>query len=324
MSFLQLAAKTIERFRLFDIGCAGGIDPIWRLFPLQAIAVDASASECRNLAERETNPEVSYVAAFVESKSGAPPFVVRLWDRLSSKLAMDLKMNRLKTTEAKIRHNAWEATELAERVVSAADLLRERGWDSFDYLKLDVDGPDFDILRSINLDGVLAAHLEVNFIGTADPNDHSFHNTDRHMRQQGFALFKLQTRTYSSKALPARFAIDTPAQTVSGRVFQGDAFYARDAVEQPTADPLKLASILSAWELPDCAAEILLEFRDRLPIDVDLGLDLLAAQMQGDSAMKYREYIAEFMEQSPRFYPPVMDRPEPAFWQRLRSRRYYR
>ena len=62
-----------ERFRLLDVGCSGGIDPVWRAFEprLQALGIDASESECRRLALHERNPEVSYVAAFV-SRSGKP------------------------------------------------------------------------------------------------------------------------------------------------------------------------------------------------------------------------------------------------------------
>jgi hypothetical protein len=71
----------------------------------------------------------------------------------------------------------------------------------------------------------------------------------------------------------------------------------------------KLAAIFSVWNQPDAAAELLLEFRQKLQglFDVDLGLELLAGQAQpGDRpALPYREYIAAFEADSPRFYPPT-------------------
>ena len=78
--------------------------------------------------------------------------------------------------------------------------------------------------------GVIAVQLEVNFLGTDQPDEHTFHNTDRFMRGQGFDLLRLDVRNCSSRALPARYIWPTPAETVSGRPFQGEAYYARDVL----------------------------------------------------------------------------------------------
>ena len=340
-----------ERFRLLDIGCAGGIDHRWRTFGprLQALGIDASAVECRRLATLEQSPDVSYLAAFV-SGSAKRPFdasaeshrrLLAIFDRLSVRHMLEIRSSRLRGApiDEKVRHNVWDAADLADagKPVSAPDLLAERGWTGLDYLKIDVDGADFEILRSFDgrFDalGVLAVELEVNFVGTGTSDEHSFHNTDAFMRRQGFELFRLDNRTYSTRALPARFTYRHPAQTVSGRVFQGDAFYARDPAggrdrALAAAPLLKLAAIFSAWELPDCAAEILTAFGDRLAgsIDVDEALDRLAAQIQaGESHMlSYREYMAEFSREAARFFPPTSMPAKapvgpPTFRQRLRA-----
>ena len=351
--FVSAAARGLkdEKFRLLDIGCAGGLDHRWRTFGpgLKALGIDASAVECRRLAALEQNPDVCYVAAFVggaadrpfDASSASHRHLLGIFDRLSARHMLEIRLARLRGApiDEKVRHNFWDETDLADphKPISAAGLLAERGWTGLDYLKIDVDGADFEILRSFEgrLEGlgILAVELEVNFVGTGTSDEHSFHNTDAFMRRQGFELFRLDTRTYSSRALPARFTYPHPAQTVSGRVFQGDAFYARDPFggsdkAQGAAQLLKLAAIFSAWELPDCAAEILTAFRDRLAglIDVDDALDRLAAQIQaGDAdALSYREYIAEFSREAARFFPPV---PTPArgpvgpptFRQRLRA-----
>jgi len=118
---------------------------------------------------------------------------MRMRDRLSFMRTREIREARLKdaSTEEKLRHNAWEMTGLADprKPIVASDLLAQRGWTDLDYLKIDIDGGDFEILQSFTgrfdaLD-VLAVQLEVNFIGTGKPDEHSFHNTDRFMRGEG-------------------------------------------------------------------------------------------------------------------------------------------
>lgn len=324
-----------EKFRLLDIGCSGGIDPAWRAFEprLQVLGVDASETECRRLAELERNPDVSYVAAFV-SRSGKPidlsagpaaPLIMAMRDRLSFMRTREIREARLKqaSAEEKLRHNAWELTGLADpgKPVLITDLLAERDWTNLDYVKIDVDGADFEILQSLEgrfdtLD-VIAVQLEVNFVGTQDPQDHTFHNTDRFLRGQGFDLFRLDVRNFSTRALPARYIWPTPAETVSGRPFQGEAYYARDVLAARRAGAnrtfgaeklAKLAAVFSAWEVPDAAAELLIGRRDALftLLDIDAGLDLLAAQTQAARRrpLSYRAYMARFEADAPAFYRP--------------------
>lgn len=349
-SFPALIAEQLktERFRLLDIGCSGGIDPIWRAFEprLQALGIDASRSECQRLAGIERNPDVSYVAAFAARSADKPvdisagpaaPLIMRMRDRLSFMRTREIREHRLKgaSTEEQFRHNAWEMTGLADpaRPIVAPDLLAERGWTDLDYLKIDVDGADFEILKSFTgrFDslGVIAVQLEVNFVGTDQPDEHTFHNTDRFMRGQGFDLLRLDVRNFSSRALPAHYIWPTPAETVSGRPFQGEAYYARDVLAPhrlaagaslSVEKIAKLAAVFSAWQVPDAAAELLIGRRDTLAplFDIDAGLDLLAAQTQTQRSrpLPYREYMATFEADSPGFYRP--EGPVPT-WERLKS-----
>jgi hypothetical protein len=331
-TFAALVASGLraERFSLLDAGCAGGIESCWRAFEprLRAIAIDASAAECARLRGLEGNPEIEYIAAFVGRSANskvdlvagqASPLILRIRERLSFMRTREIRAARLSkaTVEEKLRHNAWEMTELADPAspVVLPDLLVARGWTDLDYLKIDIDGADFDVLRSfdgqIDRLGILGVQLEVNFIGTDADNEHTFHNTDRFMRRQGFELFRLDVRTYSSRALPARYVWPTPAETLSGRPFQGEAYYARDLLadgrETASVEKLgKLMAIFSAWGVPDVAAELLQARREAAAsvLDVDRGLDLLAAQVQADRIRKldYRGHIREFEADVPSFY----------------------
>lgn len=343
--FAELVAASLrqEYFTLVDIGCAGGLDPAWRVFGkrFRAVGFDASVSECQQLIAVETNPGVKYIPGFVDV-SPAHPFAIRNWgkpdnnqspfSRLSVAWAMELRQERLKSASpSELRdHNAWNLTELADpaKPLFAPDVLKQDGYADVDLLKIDIDGLDFRVLNSF--DGlfdefrILALRLEVNFFGGVEDNLHTFHNTDRFMRARGFDLFYLDSRCYSARALPAKFAITAPAQTVSGRVFQGDAYYARDAASLHQREPTssfgaeklaKLAAIFSIWNQPDSAAELLVTFGDQLKslLDLDRALDLLAAQTQfGEQPLSYKRYMAKFGSDSPDFYPtPYVPPPQP-------------
>jgi hypothetical protein len=325
-----------ERFTFIDIGCSGGIDPAWRVFGerLRALAFDASLDECERLQREETHPDIRYIGGFVglssdhpfsQASAGKPASVRNPFTRTSAGWVYLRQQKRLgaSTLAEKLHLNAWRLTNLGDpnKPIIIPDILAELGWVDVDFLKIDIDGPDFQVLHSF--DGkfdrlnVLAARLEVNLCGGTDPTEHTFHNTDRFMRDRGFELLALDVRNYAMAALPAPFAITSAAQTLTGRPFQAEAFYARDPASpdwRPMGDSMsmeklaKLAAIFSVWGQPDGAAEILQQFEAKLRplIDIDIGLDLLAgeAQMSRAKALNYSEYMAAFESDAPSFYPP--------------------
>jgi FkbM family methyltransferase len=337
-SFVRCVADALteERFTLVDIGCSGGIDDLWRLYGdrLRAVAFDPNIDECARLEAQETNPGIKYVAAFVglrsdhpfaRQKTGKPHLGNNPWARLGIARTLQIRQEEIEnmSSEEKTKINAWTATRLADsnQPVYLPDFLSERQIDDIDFIKLDVDGPDFEILHSLEdvfADArVIGAGMEVNFVGSGAETDHTFHNTDRFMRKQGFDLFNLTVRRYSVAALPSRYLLAQPAQSELGRPLQGDALYIRDLCNPGQADfvanlspekLLKAAAIFAAFNLPDCAAEILLKFRAKLAsrCDVEKLLDILAAQVQrgAESVLSYKEYIAAFEKDQDLFYLP--------------------
>jgi hypothetical protein len=327
-AFTRLAAGALgaHRFRLLDIGCSGGLDPRWRAFGdrLQAIGIDASRGECTRLAKAEQLEGIEYVPAFVAGVADrkiddparqASPLILTIRERLSFMRTREIRAARLAAAEIeeKLRHNAWEMTELADegKPVLVPELLADRGWTDFDYLKIDIDGFDFEVLQTfdgrLGPAGVLGVQLEVNFVGTDNESDHTFHNTDRFMRRQGYELLRLDVRNYSSRALPGRYVWPTPAETLYGRPFQGEAWYARDfdGADLAADKLLKLAAIYSAIGVPDMAAELLLKRGAELAgFDTRHALDLLAAQAQPDQERKldYGRYMQGFEADSAGFY----------------------
>jgi len=334
---LVAGSLTSDRFTFIDVGCSGGIDPVWRLFGdrLRAVAFDASVDECERLTRAETHPDIKYIAGFVglspenpfaQYATGKPTFVRNFFPRTSAGRMYDLQQEQLKKASLaeKLHHNAWGMTQLADPNVPVVvpEVLKQLGWLDVDFLKIDIDGPDYLVLNSFDGQfdelGLLAARLEVNLAGGPGDWENTFHNTDRFMRARGFELWALDVRNYAMSALPSPFAITAPAQSVTGRPFQAEAFYARDPVGPHWAELgatlsaeklAKLAAIFSVWGQPDAAAELLLRFREKLAglFDVDLGIELLAGQAQAQSGanagMPYRNYIAEFEAAAPSFYP---------------------
>ena len=344
-AFANLVADNLrnERFTLVDLGCSGGIEPVWRLFGdrFRAVGFDASVAECRRLVAAETHPDVHYVAGFTDVppdhpfavlSEGKPDLSRSPWHRFSSARIMELRNQRLKTAtlHEQLQHNAWPMTELADpdKPVFVPQTLVDMGFTDVDLLKIDIDGADFRVLNSFDGHfermGLLALRMEVNLYGGPGDTIHTFNNTDRFMREHNYDLVGLESRRYSMRNLPSAFAITMPAQSISGRVFQAETYYVMDvaspdrreyAATLSSEKLAKLAAIFSLWRQPDGAAEILLVFRDRLSslFDVDAALDLLAAQTQTghDAPLSYRDYIAKFDSDSPDFYPKQPTPPPP-------------
>jgi hypothetical protein len=309
------AALAQDWFTLVDVGCGGGLPDAWRAFGprLRALGLDSDSHETDRLQALEANPQVRYRGALIEAGAVAEPGRSP-WPRLA-------------IAEWKARHAALPAhfggeapvaSVQAAKTIPLPQAIAEAGLDRVDFIKLDVDGPDFGILRT--LDGalgeleVLGVGVEVNFIGSGGPDENSFHNMDGWMRGQGLDLFDLSIRRYAMATLPGRTRLDYPAETHIGRPFQGDAVYLRDlcapqnaalAAGASAGRLLKLAALYSLFGLPDCAAEVLIVFRVRLEpqFDVAAGLDLLAAEAQaGDEApVGYERYMQAYAAEDPYF-----------------------
>lgn len=324
--------RRFEQFTLVDIGCSGGVAPAWRQLgdKLCGVGIDANPAEVARLAAAETNQRLRYIAGragadpgsdYAIRKGGMPDLVDNPWPRLSVQRALDLRAAQTAggpkpaaaygALPAPPEHGIAPAEPPAPDHIVAPAKLRELGVNDVDFLKIDVDGKDYEILQSFageyDAFGILAIGVEVNFFGVDDDLNNTFHNIDRLMRREGFDLFDLSFWRYSLAALPGRFIWGAPAATDFGRILQGDALYARDIGNWRRADfaqslngekLARLAFILAQFHLPDCAAEILLQRRAALAdvIDVDHALDALARQAgagtSGDG--RYETHIANF------------------------------
>lgn len=233
---------------------------------------------------------------------------------------MDVDPAEAERQRALQEQNLWAEAELADEAhqIVLPDYLRTRGVTDIDFLKIDVDGPDYDILytmsETLSSAQILGVSLEVNFNGSHLPHHHTFHNMDRFMRAHGFVLFALTVRTYSSAALPQPYEMPHPAQNIKGRPLQGDALYVRDfgsalpvseAEAVSDAKLAKTAALFAMFDLPAEGVEHLLRFKERLShlFDVDHAVELLTQESQRDEKTdwSYAEYMAAFDRGDPFF-----------------------
>ena len=336
--FTQMTRALVDRrvfgpapFILLDVGCSGGISPFWRVFEpsLVALGIDPVVRECERLNAKESNPNVRYRPMFaglpddhpfVRKRGDNGPWGGNPWNRLSSRLAADLLKATTKEEDKLAVFSDWQSSGLvdAKTRVGVDDLVQREKLSGLDFIKVDVDGYDLDVIlsaeNSTRDSPVLGYTLEVNFFGTPSDTDHTFHNTDRLMRQWGFDLFDLSLKRYSAAALPAPFECDGPSQTVFGRPYQGDAVYLRDpmatgarGVAQSTPlSPhklLKMACLFECFGLPDHAAEITAGNAHALS-DLCNPEDLLCtlAREVNPIVKSYSEYMAEFSADPTAFY----------------------
>lgn len=342
VSFVATALKN-DDFVLVDVGCGGGIDAAWRVFGdrLKAVGFDPNVDEIERLQKAEPSSKVQFKAAFVgvpvdnpirkrrgERESGTRnPWN---WLAVGRTVSLTAEQNKALSPAKKVEMNFWELTNLAEPAqVYLPNYLDEVGFEEVDFIKIDIDSDDFDVLQSLEESlvtrQVLGVCAEVNFYGSDDPTSHTFHNTDRFMRKNGFDLFGLVTRTYSAAALPQRYLYRIPAESKFGRPYQGDALYIRDVgspewteFARPLSNTklLKLAALYSLFGLPDFAAHVLVAYRAKLKslIDIEHALDLLVAETEigRETGVNFNQLIEEFEANSDLFYPAAPSTPEPA------------
>lgn len=317
---------------LIDVGCGGGLPKIWDYFQtsLVALGVDPQVSECQRLQALETNPRVKYVPRFLRLPESHPfrqergdrePWTGNPWERTSSAHAAKILQAKTEAEKQFKVLNAWHEQELVESAQACTldELVAEQKMPDVDFIKIDVDGPDFEVLLSaentLRNTPALGCVMEVNYSGTADPTDNTFHNIDRCMRSWGFDLFELSARRCTVAALPAPFRYDdAPHETEMGRVLQGDALYLRDPCgwdKVPAAvvelSPLKLLKLCCLYELfgaPDHAAELLQSRADEIePVAETLPLLHLLANQVAPHLENYHEHVESFRSDPTSFYP---------------------
>ena len=310
-------------FFLIDVGASGGLEKHWQVFGdrLKAVAFEPLVVEAERLQRAATGTGVRYEAAFVTCRDFDRLFPAEVrGDRLQSKNNDPFQRVSAVKAQALMQMNYVEQifnlgapAVYADRFVVLDDYIPRDEQPLVDFIKIDTDGHDFQVLLGaeelIRRGGALGFSIEAQFHGASHDYANTFANIDRFMRSHGFSLFDLDAYRYSRAVLPAPFAHDIPAQTVTGQVMWGEAVYFRD-LGDPDYERMwpydvtpervvKLASLFDLFGLPDCAAELLLARSDAAPRSL---LDDLAAEVSRES-ISYQELIGRFESDPQRLYP---------------------
>lgn len=307
-----------DPFALIDVGCSGGIHSVWKEFKEQIMihAFDPLIDEIEYLKKHEQNPNYFYYDSFVgllddhsfkknkrafeqhelsEYFNSSTP-----WKRSSAPLiaALQSKPNLVTFTADR---------SVTKNFISLDEFITKNSLKDVDFIKIDTDGADLEVLMSCekSLSGeknILGFMVEVNWSGSATPFCNTYHNIDRLLKQYGYNPFAISITQYTKSALPGPFALSIPAQTRTGQPVQGDVIFMFDAgaadFEKATKRSLtdiqilKIACLFDLFNLPDCAAELLLKYKERLDktVNVNALLDLLAKEFDPNSE-SYEKYI---------------------------------
>jgi FkbM family methyltransferase len=310
-------AFAVDPVVIFDVGARWGLNQEWAVFgdQMRVYCFEPDEEECARLAANAP-PHVTYIPTALGRISGdAILYVSKLADSTSLYKTRMEYFGRLVN-----RDNGIVVAEHRVAVKALDDAMAAHGVPHVDFIKVDAEGAELDILqggeravRSSRLLGLLSEirlHQEIN----GSPPFASF---DAFVRERGFRLFNIHVTRQSRAVLPYPQLHDyrTPsgerffAYTAHGQVQDGDALYFRDLFNARDAPPLsilKLCALMEIYCLNDCAAELIIANKERLaPLaDPERLLDLLTEGV-AEQEINYRDYMAAY------FAPPPSQPSEP-------------
>ena len=290
---------------IFDVGGRGGINQEWTAFgdQLQVYCFEPDEEECRRLAAAAP-AQVKYIPqALSDSKRTAALY--------EAKLAASTSLYKTRMDYFGRFLNSDNGITVGQRTVDVRPLdevVKDYGVGRIDFIKLDAEGAELDILKggveAIAKGGILGVLSEIRFhreINGSPP----FAELDAFLRSRNFHLYDIDANRHSRRALPYPSAADYRTATgerffgytTRGQVQDGDALYFRDLLGG-TASPvgmLKLCALMEIYSLNDCAAELVVANRESLRecADPDKLLDLLASGIAGRST-HYQDYLTAY------------------------------
>jgi FkbM family methyltransferase len=312
-----LAAQ--DRFVIVDGGAREvERDPRWRPFPperLEFVGFEPDREEAARLnsiAEKEGSKRL-FVAAGLWGKSGTIEFEHNNIGGGSSFLSQNREVtDRWKfenPNETSIARDIFFPVRSEPMtVVNLTDWAREAKVDSVDFLKLNVQGGEKEILLGAGslLNSVLGILVEVAFVESYR-NRPMFADIDVLLRERGFAFFDLLAHHYVGRAASPvaaqhlTVASGKLSQPVSewGQLIEGHALYLRDPIsgncELDFARTVKLAALAEAYGQVEFAFE-LLEWLARKDIAKD-GKSIILQRIIQDAANHYQNLLLPDLRQ---------------------------
>jgi len=309
---------------LVDVGASGGIDSYWSVFgaDLRAVGFDPLIKEVERLNSLHREGRQEYFPYRVGYKRYDEVLPASAWDNQVNMYDRTSSTRARTATQCDYTRSYYDQTGqglVSQEMIELDEFFLRTHPMDVDFIKIDTDGSETQVLMGarelLGSCPVLGVAVECQFHGPVHEASSTFANIDRMLRGLGFLLFDIEVYRYSRAALPKPFLYRIPAQTVAGQVLWADTLYLRDAGERnyeawwPSCltehKLLKLACFMEIFGLEDCAAELLVKYRDRLGtlIDVDGSLDLLTPALGGEK-LAYDRYLQRFDQDPSLFFPP--------------------
>ncbi|MEI7932838.1 MAG: FkbM family methyltransferase [Alphaproteobacteria bacterium] len=281
---------------IVDVGARGGVEEFWAVFgqDIKVVAFEPEPEEWARL-NAGAPSNVTVLPHALGGRAERRKLHVATLPQASSFYPAREDFNSRFNFAAQMRVESEIELETTTLAVALGDLRP-------DFIKLDAEGAELEILRGADLGGILGLVAEVRFTELMSGCP-TFSELDLFCREQGFHLYDLDLYRYSRTALPYPFLYDfrnargEPAAgaTTQGQILSGDALYFVDGLT--AAKPLKLACLFEVFGLADCAAEVILKHG----LDRTL-LDLLVPPVKGE-LLTYAEYQRRTLASDSLFRP---------------------
>lgn len=205
------------------------------------------------------------------------------------------------------------------------EFLNEIEFECPDFLKVDTEGADFEVIQGaeklLNPTGILGIKCEFRLI--PDREGALFHEIFSYMVSKGYFLAGIEMNKSSRRAMPMPVAWNHTDQYLNpisgptdiGQPTDGDMLFFRDLIAddyRPEKDAdirriLKTAAMLEIFGLPDCAAELLLYYKDAIAsiLRVEDVLDQLVPEGFPKPYPPFSEYVQEQIRTVQRYRPPA-------------------
>jgi FkbM family methyltransferase len=268
----DLATVLPRPVTVVDVGCRWGPAAAWLELPgVRVIGFDPDEEECRRLEQQTGNRAAArFVPIALGGHAGPARLHITTQPACSSLYPPDIGL--IETRPALVVITPAGETDVELETLDA--WTDREGVDRIDFIKLDTQGSELDVLRGAErvLQTVRAIEAEVEFnpIYEGQP---LFGDVDRYLRTQGFVLWRLADLAhYSLPGGVSDFAtsethyydVDHPVTVAGtgGQLYWANAFYVRRQIAFPPAEiPWETAVVdavltgaLGFWDLAQLAA----------------------------------------------------------------------
>jgi FkbM family methyltransferase len=312
-ALLPLLTSAEDRYVMVDVGSRDGALDVMRWFKGmgRVIGFDVDADECARLnALHPGGEERSYPYAIAEKEEKRTFYMTR--NPYSSGLH--------RGNSAWLSRFPWRNLDIVgEAVVMTTSLdafADQEGVDHIDFIKIDVEGAELEVLhgasRSLADRAVLGIKTEL-WWDSEIKGQPPFAKLDTFIREAGFRFFDLALHRYERNTLPAgrlegTLQADKTTITLNyvagafGQAATGDALYFRDPVGDrregrktlawSDQQLLRLCGLFDVYDYGDCAIEVLEEFREQLSkkYDVDALIEAVTPSVAG-RVPQYAAYL---------------------------------